>query len=543
MMKVILFSLLVTLALTERVFLEHNTARQLPNGWKELSAPSPLTPLRLSIGLELPNKKELEALFWDVSNPVSPNYAKYLSLDQIATRFSAPKENIHTVLKWLASHGIKEASIPKTGDFVHVDMSVKQAETVFQVKFSTYVHPNYPKPIIRTLNAYSVPSNIADLVSFVTGMNKFPSQRMLYRHQSLKRDVSQGGVTPQVIYQTFNTNGISGTFPGNLQCVAQFLQQYYDPSDLQTFQSQNGLPNQPVSKVIGPNDPTNPGTEALLDIEYIMGVAPNVSTWFWSTGGEHEGQEPFVQWATDVNNSPQIPYVISVSYGDEESSISKDYADALNVQFQKMALRGVSVLFASGDNGVGCTSSCVNDPNWPASSPFITSVGGFQGPAPLDGDTISSGGFSNYYGIPSYQASAVQNYLANGPSIPPSNQFNATGRAMPDVSSFSENVMVIQDGFSEPVGGTSCAAPVFAAVISLVNDALLSKGKKSVGFLNQALYRFGAQTPSAFLDVTTGNNQNGCCNGFTATTGWDPITGWGGPNFPQLLQAFQALQN
>jgi len=245
-----------------------------------------------------------------------------------------------------------------------------------------------------------------------------------------------------------------------------------------------------------------------------------------------------------MNNAPTVPLVMSVSYGDDESSIDKDWSDRLNQEFQKLALRGVSVLFASGDDGVGCDDNCHHVPNWPASSPFVTSVGGFVGGSgtSLIADGISSGGFSNFYAMPSYQMQAVQNYLKNGPRIPPSSQFNATSRAMPDVSSFSENVIVVQGGGGFPVGGTSCAAPVFSAVISLINDALLNSGKKSAGFLNQSLYKAQAAIPDAFIDITTGANGKGCCQGFTATKGWDPITGLGAPNFPQLKAAFMAMQ-
>jgi len=305
------------------------------------------------------------------------------------------------------------------------------------------------------------------------------------------------------------------------------------------------LPSQKVAQVVGPNHATNPGIEATLDIEYITATALQVPTWFYSTAGLHQKQEPFVVWAEAMNNSSQVPYVVSVSYGDVESSISIDYAQRLDVEFQKLALRGVSILYASGDNGVGChRSACVNMPNWPASSPYITSVGGFvyngKGKE-FEGDEISSGGFSDYYSRPAYQDAAVQAYLKTG-KLPPAKQYNATGRAMPDVSSFSENLAVYQGGGIEPVAGTSCAAPVFSGIISLVNDALLSAGKKSVGFLNPALYGFGASSPNVFIDITKGNNAQGCCKGFNAAQGWDPITGWGGPNFPNLLAAFQAAQ-
>jgi hypothetical protein len=67
---------------------------------------------------------------------------------------------------------------------------------------------------------------------------------------------------------------------------------------LTDFQVANNLPLQNVSVEIGPNDPTNPGTEAELDIQYIMGVAPGIATWFVSTGGEYQGQEPFLDCMT-----------------------------------------------------------------------------------------------------------------------------------------------------------------------------------------------------------------------------------------------------
>jgi len=297
--------------------------------------------------------------------------------------------------------------------------------------------------------------------------------------------------------------------------------------------------------VIGPNNPNTPGIEASLDIQYITGTAPLIPTTFWSTGPpEHGGQEDFVRWAQNMNAATSVPLIMSVSYGDDENSIDKSWADRLNIEFQKLAVRGVSIFFASGDNGVGCTANCHQSPNWPASSPFVTCVGGFVGRSgnTLVGDGISSGGFSNFYQMPSYQQAAVTNYLKNGPSLPPPAQYNATSRAMPDVSSFSENVMVFQGGGAFPVGGTSCASPVFAGVMGLINDALLTAGKKPVGFLNIALYQIQSTNPAAFIDITTGNNANGCCKGFTATKGWDPITGLGGPNFPELLRSFMGLQ-
>jgi len=145
--------------------------------------------------------------------------------------------------------------------------------------------------------------------------------------------------------------------------------------------------------------------------------------------------------------------------------------------------------------------------------------------------------------MPSYQGAAVTSYLTNTPNLPPTSIYNKTGRAMPDVSSYSEHVIILDRGSEVGVGGTSCAAPVFAGIISLINDYLLENNKEPLGFLNQALYKVGQSTPNAFLDITTGTNGNGCCAGFPATKGWDAITGWGGPNYPVLLSALFSLQN
>lgn len=84
--------------------------------------------------------------------------------------------------------------------------------------------------------------------------------------------------------------------------MAQFLEQYYTPSDLTLFQQTYNLPVQAPVKVVGHNDASSPGVEAELDIEYIMGVATNVPTWFVYTAGRHESQEPFLEWIQFIND-------------------------------------------------------------------------------------------------------------------------------------------------------------------------------------------------------------------------------------------------
>lgn len=112
--------------------------------------------------------------------------------------------------------------------------------------------------------------------------------------------------------------------------------------------------------------------------------------------------------------------------------------------------------------------------------------------------------------------------------------FNPAGRAYPDVSAQGQSFATICNGTLVPLDGTSAATPTFSAVIALVNDALLAKGKPPLGFLNPWLYKEGHKT---FTDITSGNSMGCGTQGFPAKAGWDAVTGWGTPFFPKLVKA------
>jgi tripeptidyl-peptidase I len=164
----------------------------------------------------------------------------------------------------------------------------------------------------------------------------------------------------------------------------------------------------------------------------------------------------------------------------------------------------------------------------------MTSVGATQlsGTTSETSASFSSGGFSNYFGTPSYQSSAVSSYVKSLGSTN-SGKFNTSGRAYPDVAAIGTNLEIVVDGQLEGVDGTSCSSPIFAATISLINDALITAGKSPLGFLNPFLYA----NPSAFNDITSGSNPGCNTNGFPAKSGWDPVTGLGTPKFAALKAA------
>ena len=180
----------------------------------------------------------------------------------------------------------------------------------------------------------------------------------------------------------------------------------------------------------------------------------------------------------------------------------------------------------------------------------MTSVGATTG-VPETSASFSSGGFSNFFGTADYQASAVSAYLSKLGNTN-SGKFNRSGRAFPDVAAIGDNVEIVFQQEAGLVAGTSCSSPIFASIISLINDRLIAAGKPVLGFLNPFLYGPAAST---FTDITTGDNPGCNTNGFPATAGWDPVsacarndvfvahiciaqvTGLGTPNFAALAAA------
>jgi tripeptidyl-peptidase-1 len=260
---------------------------------------------------------------------------------------------------------------------------------------------------------------------------------------------------------------------------------------------------------------------------------------------------------------------------------SQQYVNRTNVEFQKIGLRGVTLLASSGDSGAngrtdgGCTDTVLH-PIFPGGSPYVTSVGatelsnpvfGLTSPPPacssypcasggtevavsydLSGFT-SGGGFSTYATQPSYQTTAVNAYLKSGVALPPSSYYAAGGRAYPDIAALGHNFLVYLSGSIQQVGGTSASSPTIGGIISILNSYRLKNGQKQIGFANTFLYQMWEEHPLAFNDVLSGDNictEDGCastCQGFKAYKGWDPVTGLGSPNVAQMISYIGAKSN
>jgi len=349
----------------------------------------------------------------------------------------------------------------------------------------------------------------------------------------------QALVSPTTLRKLYSVGSYVASSGKSSQAVASFLEQYYSPKDLSAFFKKYDPAS--VSRnvtVVGPNDASNPGIEASLDIEYIMAMGAGVDTTFWYQAGRQPGNadnEPFLDFLYQLSNTSNAPWVFSISYGDNEDTVDSDYAQRVNVEFQKAGVRGVSILASSGDGGVSGSqpTSCQQFiPTYPAASPWVTAVGGTTGQTTEKGASLSGGGFSNRWARPDYQKAAVENYLKTAHGLPDTSLFNTTGAGFPDVAAQAEDYVIVCAGFTQPVSGTSCSSPAFAGIVSLLNDIRLAKGKPTLGFLNPLFYA----NAGAFNDVVSGSNPGCSTDGFPATAGWDPVTGLGSPNFAKLAQ-------
>ncbi|PCH45047.1 subtilisin-like protein [Wolfiporia cocos MD-104 SS10] len=258
---------------------------------------------------------------------------------------------------------------------------------------------------------------------------------------------------------------------------------------------------------------------------------------------------------TENCGTAPLSYIFSTSYGFTEAYLGSAYIQRQCAEYAKLGLMGVTFIYASGDNGVAGNGECLDatgseswdgtrfDPGFPSTCPYVTSVGATQivpgnsvsdKEVACDKNIYSGGGFSNVFALPDWQKDAVQGYLTNYPPPYNGSVYNSTGnsRAYPDIAANGLNYTVVIDGSLQLVAGTSCAAPVVAAILTGVNDARLAAGKGPIGFINPTIY-----TPdfiAAFNDITSGNNPGCGTDGFSAEPGWDPVTGLGTPNFDKL---------
>jgi tripeptidyl-peptidase I len=378
--------------------------------------------------------------------------------------------------------------------------------------------------VSRTMSV-SVPQNLIEHIATIQPTTFFgfrpllPTKHEVVPDDSIEPDAVTGCsgsyITPTCLANLYNFKSISSLTSGKMG-IAGFIQQHPAKSDLSTFMTKFGISGfgntaqsytcTTVESGTCPASPgANAGVEANLDVQYARAITSNIPNEFYSVGKNNNQIYEYLADYILGLTAAERPNVISVSYGGDESSVSKSVASATCTLFEQLGAAGVSVLFASGDSGVGsgCTidGSKAYQPDFPGGCPWVTMVGGTTGTTTEKAWTDGGGGFSNYFDRPTWQDDVVTSWLSSNKDGN-TKYYNSAGRAYPDVAAAATDFEIVVDGSTEVVDGTSCAAPTFASVIQLVNSNRIAAGKSALGFLNPWLVRIRLYLTRQSIPVT-----------------------------------------
>jgi kumamolisin len=382
-----------------------------------------------------------------------------------------------------------------------------------------------------------VPVDIAEIITGVFGLDERPQSRTRLRRRTQRVGPAAAGdtsYTPNAVAKLYNYPPGAGA--GQTVAIIELgggfaradLNTYFQGLGLAvpnvTAVSVDGAPNQPAG------DPNSADGEVLLDIEVVGAIAPSASIAVYFAPNTDQGFLDAV--TTAVHDTLRKPSVISISWGGAESTWSDQAMTSYDQAFQDAGMLGVTICCASGDDGSadGVTDGAAHV-DFPASSPNVLACGGTRlestGAKVTSevvwnagaGNGATGGGVSEKFPRPSFQAKA---------NVPVSvNSSHFKGRGVPDVSGDADPATgyeIFVDGRSAVFGGTSAVAPLWAALVAIVNQL----NGKPAGSLNSILYA----APQALHDITSGNN-----GAYKAGAGWDACTGLGSPNGQAVLTA------
>jgi kumamolisin len=522
-----------------------------------------------------------------------PEDRQYVSREEFAEQHGADPEDLAKLDAFAHEHNLTvvQASIPRRT--VRLEGTIADLSAAFKPNLQKYRLGN--RVFRGRTGSLTVPDEIADIVVGVFGFDNRPAAKPHYRTyaeaappaaepkpagkkagaksskkggaKSGKKKAAGSGVAspknapdgsfkPQEVAKLYN-------FPAGLtgkgQCIAlielndQDNQGHitgtgFSTDDLKKYFKRIGVPLPQVTAVGvggGANKPgPDPGAdgEVMLDIEVAGAVAPGARIAVYFAPNTSQGFVDAVNAA--VHDNVRRPSVISISWGLPEDSSTQQFQAGMDQAFRDAALLGVTVCTASGDDGSSDQSGTDVDgkphADFPSVSPFALSCGGTK--LFGTGSTISSevvwnegrkggaggGGVSNFFAKPQYQSQA---------GVPKSPK-GKVGRGVPDVAGNADprtGYQVRTSGKDGVIGGTSAVAPLWAALLALINQRLANLGKKSAGFINPLIYN--PASAAAFHDIVQGNNDiDGTFGKYKAGPGWDACTGVGTPDGTKVMK-------
>jgi kumamolisin len=508
-----------------------------------------------------------------IYTPGSPTYHQFLTPDQIVQRYALSDSQLKVVQDWLVQHGYTIISIDALRSGIKVQATVASIERSLNIQLSSFNilgHQFFMQQGVPTLTG-----QIASLVQSVVGLDNFAlpvfkppfsstvstsvagaSCSKYGANSTLTRDKLAAAYQINQLYK----QGFQGQ--GMTIGVAEF-DEPYDPKDIADYAACTGIktPNIQNIDVDGHVAPGPGQGEAALDLELIAGLAPQAQILDYQASLSNTS---FAQALVDVFNRVATDHrvqVLSVSYGAGEDTFSSSEQDAVNRSLRNLAAEGISVFISSGDCGAfSYRVSHVAMVSFPASAPYAIAVGGTHLQVNNSGVRTGEDVWSDNDGAP-----LCQNEWGSGGGVSQNSDFKRPAwqvgpgtanrydgassfvftfnaqpvsapnglRQVPDVAAAAyPNIDIFYTGLLFRVGGTSAAAPIWAAGALLVDQGLQQQGKTLLGGV-PTFYTLANHSGNVhpYTDITSGNNLF-----YPATRGWDYATGWGSPNFNEILQ-------
>ena len=569
----------------------------LPAGTVERGALAGQTQLHLMVTLRVPEQAALTEFLAGLSNRLSPDFHQFLRPGQFAARFGASPAEIQAVTTALRAQGLdpgpvsaNRLAIPVTGTAAAVDRALGTGLTSYELAGGRTAFANTRAP--------SIPAAAAPYVQGVLGLSdvyhprsllarpvgpaavRSPAQAQLRRHGLA---VTTSAVGPQPCSDAVDTGSEQGSYTadqiaayyemspmyalGDLGQGVHVALAEFEPdlsSDIAAYESCYGL-STPVSYTeVDGGAGTGAGSgEAALDIEDVMGLAPKVSIDVYQA--PNNGTDASVYDLYSAIVTADTDQVVSTSWGECELDSDSSLIQAEQSVFEQAAAQGQTVFAAAGDDG---STDCFEDPGTthgsdlavddPGSQPHVVAVGGTSLGSSSESvwndsaleNGAGGGGVSSTWCMPAYQYQATIPGLVSGNSQTGSSCPAAVPlmRQLPDVSADADpetGYVIYYSGSWGTFGGTSAAAPLWAAVAALIDASpfCTDYGSGAAGVQPAGLYAMAAaehsyiygasEVPEGLNDVTNGNNDytpSGYADGlYPATTGYDMASGLGTP--------------
>lgn len=517
--------------------------------------------LHLVISLPLRNREDLTNLLQQLYDPASPNYHHYLTTEQFAERFGPSAEDYQSISNFARANGLTVTGTHPNRTLLDVSGTVADVERAFHVSLQVYQHPKESRTFFAPTLEPSL--SLAASVLHVGGLDSYWVPRPVslmpkaldtgdgWSNGRNPNQLSGSGPSGTYMGYDFRSAYVPGsTLTGTGQILGLLECDGYFTNDITAYESQAGLPNITLTNVAIDGGVTTPGSgliEVSLDIEMAIAMAPGLSSvmvYEAPTDPVTDGSPPFIYDMLNRMATDNLAKQISSSW------VFRNDA-SIDQAFMQFAAQGQSYFQASGDQDAYTAATFQWDDD-----PYITLVGGTtlttSGPGGAwASETVwnwdveygqtydgvgSTGGISTNIPIPIWQQGI--DMTANGGST--------TFRNFPDVALTADNIFVYANAASNAVGGTSCAAPLWAGFMALVNQQAMSTGSQTAGFINPAIYAIGNGSgyASTFHDITTGNNTwSGSPSAYYAVSGYDLCTGWGTPAGTNLINILAPLDD